>query len=198
MPTKSHYDFHGDPVRFPVVAEFISEHFPRKVRLVADVAGGQGMLARLLRKRLNLEAEVIDPRGHRMKNVPGHEAPFFAETASYYDLVVGLHPDQATQAIVKSALVTRTLIVPCCNFWDRSQRLGTPALLDAIEAFYRRHGVSYERVELAFAKPKNIAFVTHPPSHTVDWASVIVPSLDAPAGSARRDWLKEKTHSKDA
>jgi hypothetical protein len=54
--------FQGDPARFEVVARFIADRFP-DARYIADVAGGQGMLTRILRKRFGFEAEVIDPRG---------------------------------------------------------------------------------------------------------------------------------------
>src|SRR5271163_2091005 len=56
----SRHRCHGDPARFEVVAEFIAERFPH-ARYVADVGGGQGMLTRILRKRLGVNAEVIDP-----------------------------------------------------------------------------------------------------------------------------------------
>lgn len=62
--------FHGDPARFEVVARFIADRFP-DARYVADVAGGQGMLTRMLRKRFGFEAEVIDPRGWALRGNPG-------------------------------------------------------------------------------------------------------------------------------
>jgi hypothetical protein len=62
---------------------------------VADVAGGQGMLTRILRKRFGFEAEVVDPRGWTLKGVPARAVNYDASMADYYDLVVGLHPDEA-------------------------------------------------------------------------------------------------------
>ena len=58
----SRHRFHGDPARFDVVAEFVADRF-QDATYVADVAGGQGMLTRILRKRFRFEAEVVDPRG---------------------------------------------------------------------------------------------------------------------------------------
>src|SRR5436190_13419910 len=136
MPANKRPNFHGDPDRFPVIVDTIREYFGQDVRYVADVAGGQGMLCRMLRKQ-NYDAEVIDPRGWRLRNVPGVATTFDPSSARYYDLVVGLHPDQATQAVALSALVTRTLLVPCCNVWARSRRPGTPALVESIQEFYR-------------------------------------------------------------
>jgi hypothetical protein len=69
MPASKRRNFHGDPSRFPTLAELIAERFGREVRHVADVAGGQGMLTRLLRKK-NYDAVVIDPRGWRLRKVP--------------------------------------------------------------------------------------------------------------------------------
>ncbi len=121
------------------------------------------MLARLLRKKHNYEAEVVDPRGWRLRGVPGEEEIFHRSRASYYDLVVGLHPDEATRAVAESALYTRTLLVPCCNFWDRSRKLGTLALVEAIEDYYRANRVRFRRTRTRIRGPKNIVLITEPP-----------------------------------
>lgn len=47
----SKHKFHGDPARFEEVTNYIASHFKNDVKFVADVAGGQGMLARQLNKR---------------------------------------------------------------------------------------------------------------------------------------------------
>jgi len=158
----SHHRFHGDPTRFEVVAGFVAEHFPR-ARYVADVAGGQGMLARLLNKRHSLEAEVVDPRGWRLKGVGGREEEYVAAMADYYDLVIGLHPDQALREVVLSAERAPVLVVPCCNFWTRERKLGRDELLGEIDRHHRSRGGSSEHVELAFRGPHNHALVLTPP-----------------------------------
>ena len=152
--------FHGDPSRFEAVATFIGEEFGRDVRYVADVAGGQGQLARELRKRHGYEIEVVDPRPHRLRGVAGAAEPYTPDRATYYDLVIGLHPDEATRAVVESAIVRPIVIVPCCNFWDRDQKLGRDALLDAIESWLEDRGIASRREQLGFAGPMNIAIVT--------------------------------------
>jgi hypothetical protein len=163
-PSKaSGHRFHGDPDRFSLLAEFIGERFGNSVEYVADVAGGQGMLARELRKRLNYRVEVVDPRGWTLKGVESRAAPYLAKDAAYYDLVVGLHPDQALREVVHSALSTATVIVPCCNFWRDDQRLGRDALAESIAEWFEQHHVGYERVEFAFRGPQNLGFVTAPP-----------------------------------
>jgi hypothetical protein len=158
----SRHRFHGDPERFAVLAEFIAERYWHTIHYIADVAGGQGMLARLLAKRYNYACEVIDPRGNALKGVTGRACAFDPATASYYDLIVGLHPDEATRAVAAAALVRPVILVPCCNFWS-PQKLGQKELLQALEGYYRENGVSFERVTLPFKGPKNIGLVSEPP-----------------------------------
>lgn len=154
--------FHGDETRFDVLAEFVTARFPQ-ARYVADVAGGQGMLTRLLRKRFGLEAEVVDPRGWTLKGVPSRAEPYLAALADYYDLIVGLHPDEALREVVDSARTRPVLVVPCCNFWDREHKLGRDDLLTAITAHHRALGGHAEHFELAFRGPKNHALILTPP-----------------------------------
>lgn len=156
--------FHGDAARFGIVADFVAEHFGRSVTYIADVAGGQGMLARILRKRFNYEAEVVDPRGWTLAGVPSRAEEFDADLASFYDLVIGLHPDQALPAVVEAAAVRPTLVVPCCNFLDRTRKLGRDELLDAVAARLDAAGVRNERHRLAFDSPFNVAMTTIPPA----------------------------------
>jgi len=193
MSASDRRNFHGDPARFPVLLDLITERFGAEVRYIADVAGGQGMLSRLLRKK-NYDAEVIDPRGWRLRGVPGQESEFSPQQANYYDLVVGLHPDEATRAVAISALYTRTLLVPCCNFWDRTTRLGTFSLVEAIEAFYREHQVKFERIELPLDTPKRVALITTPPSEAPDLSTIKLPPLDvgAPKNENQASWLEER------
>lgn len=153
--------FHGDPARFDVLADLIAERFGTSVRWVADVAGGQGMLARRLAKRHNYEAEVVDPRGWTLVGVPARAEEFRSDTADYYDLVVALHPDEALRETVLAALRKPAVIVPCCNFWSE-EKLGTSQLLDALTDFLTGHGAAVERVTLPFCGPKNVALVVRP------------------------------------
>lgn len=166
MSTKSgkigHHKFHGDPNRFQTLADFISQNYTGKVKRVADVAGGQGMLCRILNKKYNFECEVIDPRGHALVGVPNRAEEYKAEFADYYDLIVGLHPDEALKEVVYSALVRPVILIPCCNFWSKEKTLGRDALLLEIEEFYNKQGVKYTKVEFDFAGPKNIGLVSEP------------------------------------
>ena len=119
-------------------------------------------MSRLLNKKYNYESEVIDPRHYVLVGVEHREMMYSAEMASYYDLIVGLHPDAATRPIVESALVRPVVIVPCCNYWDRSRKLNTIAIADEIEEFYKNNKVQYERLKLDMKYP-NICLVSYPP-----------------------------------
>ncbi|MBT7303189.1 MAG: hypothetical protein HN849_26905 [Victivallales bacterium] len=157
----SRHRFHGDPERFEAVASFVNDRYGTTVRFIADVAGGQGMLCRILRKKFNYDCEVVDSRGWTLKGVPNRQADFAPSMADYYDLVLGLHPDQATRAVAGAALLRPTVLIPCCNFWSDS-KLGRDELLEAIETYYREHDIVFERVVFPFKGPKNIGIVTDP------------------------------------
>lgn len=153
---------HGDPRRFDAIATFIGDRFGRRIRYIADVAGGQGLLARSLVKKYNYVCDVIDPRGWVLKGVSARQVEFVAKMAEYYDLVVGLHPDEALREVVVAAHIRPVILVPCCNFWS-SEKLGGKALLEAIERHYRDFGITCERVTFDFAGPKNVGLVAVPP-----------------------------------
>ena len=152
--------FHGDERRFEVTADFIAARFPR-ARTAADVAGGQGMLARRLRKRHNIDCDVVDPRGWVLRGVSSRAEEYRADMAGYYDVIIGLHPDDALREVVNSARVRPVVVVPCCNFWLREVKLGRDELLDAIEKHHAAYGTC-ERVVLSFRGPHNRALVLRP------------------------------------
>jgi hypothetical protein len=162
MARKYRHRFHGDPRRFEAVAEFIYDRYGKGVQYIADVAGGRGMLCRILRKKFNYDCEVIDPRGWTLKGVPSRAVELEPSLTEYYDLIVGLHPDEATRAVATAALSRPTILIPCCNFWSE-EKLGRDELIAAIGDFYRRHRVRYERVAFDFRGPKNIGLVSEPP-----------------------------------
>lgn len=157
------HKFHGDPNRFQVLADFIAHNYSGKIKRIADVAGGQGMLCRILKKKYNFDCEVVDPRGWTLIGVDNRPQEYVADMADYYDLIVGLHPDEALKEVVFSALTRPVLVIPCCNFWTREEKLGRNALLDKIEAYYTQNGVKFRRVTFDFDGPKNMGLVSEPP-----------------------------------
>jgi hypothetical protein len=158
---RQQHRIHGAPERFEVVAAFIQDRYGDTIHYIADVAGGQGLLTRILNKKYHYESEVIDPRRWKLKGIPGRIEVFNPAMADYYDLVVGLHPDEATRAVAEAALHRPAILIPCCNFWT-DQTLGREALVEAIEVYYREHSVSFERVTFGFRGPKNIGIVSEP------------------------------------
>lgn len=167
--------FHGDPARFDALAGFVVERFP-DARYVADVAGGQGMLARVLAKKFGVDCDVIDPRGWTLKGVSHREVEFTSDLADYYDLVIGLHPDEALRPVVDSAAVRPVVVVPCCNFWSRTERLGRDALVETIDTQHRSIGGTTELVSFGFAGPKNTGLVLIPPPDAAPGAPMVGPS----------------------
>jgi hypothetical protein len=161
MPRQQHR-FHGDPRRFDVLADFVEALYGNGITYIADVAGGRGMLSRVLRKRYNYEAEVVDPRGWTLKGIPSRQVEFSPSMASYYDLIIGLHPDEATRAVAEAALVRPAILIPCCNFWSE-EKLGRDELVEAIAEYYRRERVRFEIVTFGFKGPKNVGLVSEPP-----------------------------------
>jgi hypothetical protein len=161
MSRSQQHRFHGDPERFSILADFINDRFGRDIQYVADVAGGRGMLSRILSKRFNYESEVVDPRGYALKGVETRQSEFDSSFADYYDLIVGLHPDEETRCVAEGALVRPAIMIPCCNFWAE-EKLGSKELVSSIESYYEDHGVNYERVVLPFKGPKNVAIVSTP------------------------------------
>jgi ABC-type uncharacterized transport system permease subunit len=137
-----------------------------------DGAGGWQVARRIqipiLRKRFGFEAEVIDPPGWALKGVPVRAELYTPAMADYYDLVVGLHPDQALRSVVESADKAAVLVVPCCNFWTRDRRLGRDELIEQISAFHQLIGGASERVTLAFSGPANHGLVLTPGSKAAE------------------------------
>ncbi len=163
------------------MAEFVAARFPQ-VRSAADVAGGQGMLARILRKRHNIDCDVVDPHGWVLRGVSSRAEAYRADVAAYYDLIIGLHPDNALREVVNSAQLRPVIVVPCCNFWSRDTKLGRDQLLDAIEKQHAGHGTS-ERVILSFRGPQNRALVLLP-------ASVQATTEADTTGRIKRSWAE--------
>lgn len=152
---------HGDDTRFEEVAQFVYERFGNSINHIADVAGGQGLLSRILNKKYNYESEVVDPREHQIVGIKNQKCEYDHKMADYYDLIIGLHPDQATSEIVESAKVRSILLIPCCNFWDKTRKLGTVELVNAICEYLEKENIDYEKITFNFKGPKNIGILVN-------------------------------------
>lgn len=177
---------HGDDRRFDAVARQIAANFGPDVHYVADVAGGKGLLSRLLHKMCGLSCEVIDPRPEVLRGVNHRAIQFDPSLADYYDLIVALHPDQALRAVVISALYRPTVLVPCCNFWS-AHRLGIREMFLEIEIWFHAQGVRTRRLTFEFGGPCNRGFITFPPEKPPVEFGGLTPVV--PEKSSRRaDW----------
>jgi hypothetical protein len=78
-----------------------------------------------------------------------------------YDVIIGLHPDDALREVVDSARVRPVVVVACCNFWLRDTKLGRDELLGAIEKHHAAYGTC-ERAVLDFRGPHNRVLVLRP------------------------------------
>lgn len=161
MGRKTQIKCNGDDSRFEIIAAFIHDRFGNSIKYIADVAGGQGMLSRILNKKYNYESEVIDPRHYQVVGVSNRECEYSSDMAEYYDLIVGLHPDEAVREVVKSSIYRPVLVVPCCNFWDRTKKLGTKEMVEEISKWLNEHNIKYEIVTFNFKGPKNIGILTY-------------------------------------
>ncbi len=124
----------NDRRRFRAFANFIHDTYP-DVKTIADVAGGHGNVAYYLYE-FGYDATIIDCRETRL---PGKmhralrklsvkrrklvEIPRLVERVQdvdlrRFDLIVGLHPDDATEHALRTALKYDKdfAIVPCCVF----------------------------------------------------------------------------------
>jgi hypothetical protein len=132
----------GDERRGQIFAQFIVKQFPKAQR-VLDVAGGKGQVARKLANKKR-DVVVIDNhprfegRAHpRIKYIKG----WFTEDSEMpdCDVVVGMHPDEATAEIVLYAVKHRLpfAVVPCCRKGRHSENVNYPGWLARLRSLAR-------------------------------------------------------------
>lgn len=110
----------GDERRGILFAQWVVKQFP-KANWILDVAGGKGQVARKLANKKR-HVHVIDakPRFHgRLHPMVSYQAGWFDEDSKFnikFDLVVGMHPDEATGEIIRYATKHKIpfAVVPCC------------------------------------------------------------------------------------
>ena len=103
---------------------------------------------------------MIDPREYQVKGAANRQGEYSREMADYYDLIIGLHPDEATREVVESAHKKPVLIIPCCNFWDRTRKLGSKELVAEICTYLDDNNIKYEMIKFEFKGPKNVGILT--------------------------------------
>lgn len=120
----------GDNRRFSLFASMIAVQFPAdKYRRVADVAGGKGYLQVALQEH-GYTVTTFDRRNRRaVRYGPNYQYRYFGPgVRDEFDLLVGLHPDEATDVIIVEAARRRLpfAVCPCCvmpnqiAFWEHA------------------------------------------------------------------------------
>lgn len=145
----------GDRRRFDLFASLIAERFPERRLYIADVASGKGALQAALRQRGYNAVTSWDRRKRNAKTRRGYRYGWFDYRSAPrdYDLVVAMHPDEATdQVIAYAAKHGKPFVVcPCCikptasTFWEQHCYA---AWLDHLERFATEDGLAVERVAL--------------------------------------------------
>lgn len=162
----------GDSRRFEVLADWVERNFPpKRYARVADVAGGQGYLSvELLQRRYR--PTVIDPRkmalSKRDRKVYrrgclgtfGRKRVEYTEDMSMdYDLVIGLHPDEATEAIARSAAYAKVVLVPCCRYWKGMESHYAEGMVACIIAVWKKMKIPWSYTTLKMSG-KNVVLWT--------------------------------------
>lgn len=162
----------GDSNRFDRFAEYIAksvEHArtidqnrylnPRTMRIV-DVAGGEnGLLNQSLRKWGFENVTTIDPV-FRNPYVHGFSEMFTSDMGREFDLVVGMHPDEATGEILKSARDTQVILVPCCNHLYENNRCRRGSVNDGIRKFLTKNSIPFSEGTIRMNGANNF-FITY-------------------------------------
>jgi len=151
----------GDSRRFKVVAEFMARNIRDRNCRIADVAAGKGRLSAALQRLGFTNIDSWEPQ--RRKNV--HHSfirkLFTLYDAEEYDVIVGLHPDEATEEIIcgSAKFGKKMFLIPCCampvvtaryapsNNWSR--------WCDHLLKICHRRGLETKRTVLPF-RGKNI------------------------------------------
>jgi hypothetical protein len=118
----------GDARRFDVFAEEISRRWPDRSLRIADVAGGKGGLHAGLYCRGYHKVWTFDTR-HRKAHRRYYRHQLFTMDTRIRegcDLVVAMHPDEATDIAMAWAMKHRIpfAVVPCCikptawTYWE--------------------------------------------------------------------------------
>jgi hypothetical protein len=109
----------GDPRRFSLLADLIQERFPDTRLPIADVAAGKGHLKAALYLRGYRKVTAWDRRRKLAKARPGQKFQLFdyRNAPRDYRLVLGMHPDEATDQIILYAAKHRVpfVVCPCCT-----------------------------------------------------------------------------------
>ena len=114
----------GDHRRFDLFAKKIKASFGTG-HVVADVAGGKGYLNLALKENGFTKVVTYDPKSRTRIGKDNHKGACFNENRGF-TLLVGMHPDEATDVIIDEATKAHIpfAVCPCCimpnrfTFWE--------------------------------------------------------------------------------
>ena len=108
----------GDTRRHRTFVRFVNRTYPRMTSALV-VADGKGRLARLLSEH-GVRVRVIEADGRYVGEpdplIQYEEGWFERSTPVYEDVILGMHPDEATAEIILAANKNKKpfAVVPCC------------------------------------------------------------------------------------
>ena len=108
----------GDRRRFDLFAELIRKNFnPAQYKSIADVAAGKGYLQVALREKGFKEVRSFDLRRKVFHGLDYRRILFDSTIPGKFDLICGMHPDEATDVIIDTAARLRIpfVLCPCCT-----------------------------------------------------------------------------------
>lgn len=119
----------GDPQRFDALASFIEARVSDKSVKIADVAAGKGQLSLALKRRGYKHITAFEPcPRQKLKGAIQLKTCQFTN-GDCFDIIIGMHPDQATDVILDEACKSSTrrpdakrsavILVPCCALPNR-------------------------------------------------------------------------------
>ena len=106
----------GDPRRNKIFSEFVFRNFP-KATSVLVVADGKGELATFLSRKYKVHVIEAKPRQETLRKRVFYQKGWFTDNILVEeDIIVGMHPDEATAAIIRAAVRNnkKWAVVPCC------------------------------------------------------------------------------------
>lgn len=108
----------GDNRRFDLFAKHIERQFPHAKNLkIADVAAGQGFLSLALNEKGFTNITSFDKRYKKVRQLKDYRYKYFHwQIEEQFDLIVGMHTDEATDHAILYAVKNRIpfTICPCC------------------------------------------------------------------------------------
>jgi hypothetical protein len=157
----------GDPSRFRVFAKYIAAEFGPEAR-IADVAGGKGKLRASLHLLGYRSVTTIDTRRHLARGRRGEAYRLFdwRSEPGAYDLVVGMHPDQATDHLILFAGKHRVpaMVCPCCVLPSAAPyggaRWGYGDWLHHLKSLAAGRGLSVRHVRMPFGGRNDLLILT--------------------------------------